>query len=432
MAVIGLAFVVTVTTAAVHVAGRPAHPAMAARSQPVVPVADGATPLPLLSPPVQALTGDSSTLLPAPTPASSPEAAPSTTASGTTDTAPSIASILPSLPIPQDDAASPPSGRLSRADALPGPPLAAGASSVPATGGQSGQARAGTNPLTSQYAEHTVAAGETLSSIASSYNVTVDSVIGSNPELDDFDLIQPGQTLRVPTTNGILYNVQAGDTLSAISQRYGISPDDVVKVSANALKSADDITVGQTILLPGNLTPPPPPPPVIKPLVAPPSPPIAASASSSSSDNSSVPATPAATAAPAPTPEVARFIWPITGPITQPFGVPELGVGAPHTGIDIGLYGRDGAPIAAAAAGTVIFSGGDACCGYGYYVVIQHKGGFTTLYGHLSRRAVSVGDTVSQGQTVGYAGDTGFSTGTHLHFEMHLNGNLVDPMDYLP
>jgi murein DD-endopeptidase MepM/ murein hydrolase activator NlpD len=112
--------------------------------------------------------------------------------------------------------------------------------------------------------------------------------------------------------------------------------------------------------------------------------------------------------------------------------VPELGVGAPHTGIDIGLYGRDGTPIAAAAAGTVIFSGGDACCGYGYYVIVQNAGGFTTLYGHLSRRAVSVGDTVSQGETVGGAGSTGFSTGTHLHFEMHLNGALVNPLTYLP
>jgi murein DD-endopeptidase MepM/ murein hydrolase activator NlpD len=112
--------------------------------------------------------------------------------------------------------------------------------------------------------------------------------------------------------------------------------------------------------------------------------------------------------------------------------VPELGVGAPHTGIDIGLYGRDGTPIAAAAPGTVSFSGGDACCGYGYYVIVKHAGGLSTLYGHLSRRAVSIGDTVAQGQTVGYAGSTGFSTGTHLHFEIQVNGAAQNPLRYLP
>jgi murein DD-endopeptidase MepM/ murein hydrolase activator NlpD len=129
---------------------------------------------------------------------------------------------------------------------------------------------------------------------------------------------------------------------------------------------------------------------------------------------------------------IARFIWPVQGPITQGFGVPELGVGAPHTGIDVGLYGRDGTPIVAAAPGTVSFSGGDACCSYGYYVIVKHAGGFSTLYGHLSRRAVSIGDTVTQGQVVGYAGSTGFSTGTHLHFEIQVNGSPQNPLRYLP
>jgi len=275
-----------------------------------------------------------------------------------------------------------------------------------------------------QYRAHTIAAGETLSSIAVSYGVSVASVMANNPGLDDFDLIQPGQTLRIPSTTGILYNVQPGDTLSGITQRYGVSASDVLNLPANALQNADDIKAGATILLPGDIQPPPPPVPVVRPLVVPSSPPIVGSSSSGGGGSAS--------ATPAPTAVVAHFIWPVQGPITQGFGVPELGVGAPHTGIDIGLYGRDGTPITAAAAGTVIFSGGDACCGYGYYVIVQHSGGFTSLYGHLSRRAVSVGDTVSQGQTVGYAGSTGFSTGTHLHFEMHLNGQLVNPLNYLP
>ncbi len=219
--------------------------------------------------------------------------------------------------------------------------------------------------------------------------MTVASVMSNNPDLGDFDLIQPSQTLRIPSTTGLLYDVQPGDTLSGISQRYGVSSDDVLKLPSNALRNADDIKAGATILLPGNIQPPPPPPPVVKPLIVPSAPPIVGSSSPASTGTPSTPPpAPVATAA------VARFIWPVQGPITQGFGVPELGVGAPHTGIDIGLYGRDGTPIAAAAGGTVIFSGGDACCGYGYYVIVQHAGGFTTLYGHLSRRGVSVGDTV--------------------------------------
>jgi len=300
--------------------------------------------------------------------------------------------------------------------------------------------------LDQQYTDHTVVAGETLSSIANSYGVSLDTLMANNAGMDDFDLIHPGQTLRIPTTNGVLYHVQAGDTLDDISSRYGISVSDIVALKSNGLQSADAIVSGQTLLLPGDIKPPKPAPVLAKALPAPASgaPQVIAqakpSASLASADTAA--AAPAAAAPPAPPPPppppptpavpIARFIWPIQGPITQGFGVPELGVGAPHTGIDIGLYGRDGAPIAAAAAGTVTFSGGDPCCSYGYYVIIKHAGGFETLYGHLSRRAVTVGQQVAQGQTIGYAGSTGFSTGTHLHFEIHLNGALQNPLNYLP
>lgn len=338
--------------------------------------------------------------------------------------------------------ASPPGGRLSRAQALPEVPLAAG----PAVGQAGAGANTGTNSaakpvaaspgtantLDSQFVEHTIVAGESLSSIASGYGIPVSTVVVNNPGMDDLNVIQPGQTLRIPTTKGLLYHVQSGDTLDGISRRYGVPLQDVISLPANGLQNADVITPGQTILLPGDITPPPPP--VIA-RALPAAPQIIAQAGSApASQNTASAAPPAAAPKPAPTPAVpiARFIWPVQGPITQGFGVPELGVGAPHTGVDIGLYGRDGTPIAASAPGTVSFSGGDACCGYGYYVIIKHAGGFSTLYGHLSRRAVSIGDTVTQGQIVGYAGSTGFSTGTHLHFEIQVNGSAQNPLRYLP
>ena len=82
--------------------------------------------------------------------------------------------------------------------------------------------------------------------------------------------------------------------------------------------------------------------------------------------------------------------------------------------------------------GKVAFAGGNACCSYGYYVIVDHGNGLKTLYAHLRSISVSVGQQVSQGQTLGPSGTTGYSTGVHLHFEVHKNGTRVDPIPYLP
>ncbi len=117
------------------------------------------------------------------------------------------------------------------------------------------------------------------------------------------------------------------------------------------------------------------------------------------------------------------LIWPVNGPITSGFG-PRWG--SFHEGIDIGA--ACGTPIHAAAAGTVIYSGW--MDGYGNFVVIDHGNGLATAYGHQSAIYVS-GGTVSQGQTIGAVGSTGHSTGCHLHFEVRVNGNPVNPLGYL-
>ena len=120
----------------------------------------------------------------------------------------------------------------------------------------------------------------------------------------------------------------------------------------------------------------------------------------------------------------AGFMWPVNAPITSPFG---WRWGRMHEGIDLGA--AYGSPIAAAAAGVVIYAGWES--GYGNLVVIDHGGGLATAYGHQSRIAVSVGQSVSQGETIGYVGSTGHSTGPHLHFEVRVNGQAVDPFGYL-
>jgi murein DD-endopeptidase MepM/ murein hydrolase activator NlpD len=120
-----------------------------------------------------------------------------------------------------------------------------------------------------------------------------------------------------------------------------------------------------------------------------------------------------------------RFIWPVTGPITGTFG--ENRGDHIHVGLDI--QAPEGAPIRAADSGTVRIASDYG--GYGNYTCIQHSGSLSTCYAHQSGFAVSVGQSVSQGQVIGYVGNTGNSFGAHLHFEVRVNGSPVDPMGYL-
>lgn len=119
-----------------------------------------------------------------------------------------------------------------------------------------------------------------------------------------------------------------------------------------------------------------------------------------------------------------RFIYPISGTFTSPFG---MRWGRLHAGID--LAAPTGTPIRAADSGRVAIAG--AMGGYGNYTCIQHTGSLSTCYAHQSRIGVSVGQGVRQGQFIGAVGNTGHSTGAHLHFEVRINGSPVDPMGYL-
>jgi murein DD-endopeptidase MepM/ murein hydrolase activator NlpD len=121
---------------------------------------------------------------------------------------------------------------------------------------------------------------------------------------------------------------------------------------------------------------------------------------------------------------------PVAGPITSGFGMrvhPILQTQRMHTGIDFGA--STGTPIKAAADGVVVVAGPRG--GYGNTVILDHGNALATLYAHQSRIVVAEGQTVAKGTTVGYVGSTGLATGPHLHFEVRVNGNPVDPMKYL-
>jgi murein DD-endopeptidase MepM/ murein hydrolase activator NlpD len=122
--------------------------------------------------------------------------------------------------------------------------------------------------------------------------------------------------------------------------------------------------------------------------------------------------------------------WPVTGPITSPFGWRHNPFGgAPdfHQGLDIGV--GTGTTVTAAASGTVIMA--QWYGGYGNYILIDHGGGISTGYGHLSAFYVSAGQHVTRGQAIAASGSTGMSTGPHLHFEVRKNGKPIDPSPWL-
>ena len=127
------------------------------------------------------------------------------------------------------------------------------------------------------------------------------------------------------------------------------------------------------------------------------------------------------------------LVWPVpcSHTVTSRFGPrthPITGKYTNHNGMDIDGYGHDGYPIVACDAGVVVAAKWSDS--YGNYVMIDHGNGMQTLYAHMSGMAVKYGDTVTQGQTIGYLGSTGWSTGTHCHLEVYVNGSRTDPEAY--
>lgn len=191
--------------------------------------------------------------------------------------------------------------------------------------------------------------------------------------------------------------VQDGQTVWEIAETYDMTVDAIVE--ANGLPSGALIRAGQRLAIPGGAAD------------------IPRRVTLSRSLSSAV--------------SIARgFIWPARGRITSGFGPrrhPIFGTREMHTGIDIGA--PSGTPVFAARPGRVTFAGVES--GYGKLVVIDHGGGVTTWYSHLSIIAVRIGQVVQHAEMVGRVGNTGFSTGPHLLFEIRVNGRPLDPLKYL-
>ncbi len=217
---------------------------------------------------------------------------------------------------------------------------------------------------------YTVRSGDSVSGIAQKFGLAIDTVLSWNA-IKDAHLVVPGRVLTLPNTDGLRYTVRRGDTLEGIAKRNGIPLASIL--DWNDLGSST-ITVGQVLFLPG---------------------------------------------ARMPAGDIARalgtlFVWPLKGKLTSRFGMrvgPVDGIERLHAGLDI--KGDIGTPVLAAMAGTVAEVGYNGT--YGKYIILRH-GSFQTLYGHLSRFSVAQGETVAQGRKIGEVGNTGVSTGPHLHF----------------
>lgn len=122
----------------------------------------------------------------------------------------------------------------------------------------------------------------------------------------------------------------------------------------------------------------------------------------------------------------AELIWPAFGPISSYFGSDH------PLGIDIDQVATPHADVLAAHSGVVLFAGGDPCCSYGNYVIVGGNDGITTLYGHFDVVTVRQGQTVERGSSLGIVGCTGVCTAPHVHFEVLVDGQRVDPLAYLP
>jgi LysM repeat protein len=232
---------------------------------------------------------------------------------------------------------------------------------------------------------YTVRTGDSVSGIAQKFGLAIDTVLSWNV-IRDAHLVVPGRVLTLPNADGLRYTVRRGDTLEGIAKRNGIPLASIL--DWNDLGSST-ITPGQVLFLPG---------------------------------------------ARMPAGDIARalgtlFVWPLKGKLTSRYGTrvsPVDGVDRFHPGIDV--KSDIGTPILAAMEGTVYDVGYNGT--YGKYVILRHSG-FQTLYAHLSRFSVSRGETVAQGRKIGEVGNTGLSTGPHLHFGIYIKGEPVDPLRYL-
>jgi murein DD-endopeptidase MepM/ murein hydrolase activator NlpD len=264
---------------------------------------------------------------------------------------------------------------------------------VPAIGGAAFPASMGTTAMGAQpapelpdrglyYSVYTVARGDTIGDLAEKYGVTTDTIISVN-DVRNARSLQPGVILKIPSQAGILYKVKEGDSLASIASSYSISSDAIVEANGLLSEKLDD---GRVVFLPDARLP----------------------SFRLREINGDL------------------FRWPVSGEISSRYGWrtdPFSGARSFHNGLDIAAW--LGKPVLAAMEGRVADTGYSPT--FGNYILIAHHSGYASFYGHLSAISVRAGQSVALGQRIGAVGNTGYSTGPHLHFTVFKGGNTVNP-----
>ncbi|MDR1318777.1 MAG: M23 family metallopeptidase [Treponema sp.] len=236
------------------------------------------------------------------------------------------------------------------------------------------------------WTSYTVKRGDSVSKIAADNAISMDAIIASN-NIRNARRLREGEVLRIPNMDGIPYTIKKDDSLSKISKSMGVPPEAIL--DANDLRS-DTLILGQQIFIPG---------------------------AKMRRDDLRLALG-------------ELLIYPIRGRLTSPFGWrsdPISGVRRYHAAID--LAASLGTTVKAAMDGRVSTLGNNAT--YGKFIILSHDGGYQTMYAHLSLISVKEGDRVIQEGKIGEVGNTGYSTGPHLHFAVYKNGKPVNPLDFL-
>lgn len=260
---------------------------------------------------------------------------------------------------------------------------------------------------------YTVALGDSLFGIAEQYEVEPESVLWANSDTlnDDPHLISVGVNLKIPPVDGILYLWKEGDELDKVAAKYHASVEDILLYPGNELDIANPIIEpGTYLMIPDGWR-------LLQPWVIP----------VSAGNDAGVTAQIAGPGACTPSGGnfgSYSFVWP--APYYGQVSGNDYWSG--HQAIDAQCYQGDS--IFASDSGVVIYAG-PISGGYGNLVAIDHQNGYLTLYAHLSGFNVACGQSVAQGQVIGFCGSTGNSTGAHLHFEVRQNGGFVNPWHVL-
>jgi len=241
-------------------------------------------------------------------------------------------------------------------------------------------------PVSVELTDYRVQRGDSLEKIARKFNVRIDTLISVN-KIANVKQMQAGTILKIPNMDGIIHTVQKGDSLASIAKQYKtdvITLADVNNLASNTLQAK------QTLFIPG---------------------------------------------ARLPTETLKRALgtfiqWPIRGVLSSYFGYranPFTGIRQFHNGIDI--KANEGTAVKSAIDGIVAETGYSTV--FGNFIIIKHSNSYQTLYGHLSKIFVSTGQKVSQSTVIGLTGNTGMTTGPHLHFSIFKNGVAINPLTVL-